>query len=353
MSDDRTEPASPKRRKKAREDGQVARSAELVGSAALLLVLWAIPSLAPQASDQMTGYFVRTVATAGSGQLDDRTLLDLTGKALSQVGTLAAPVLGLVIASAVVSNLAQVGFFLNSKSLAPKWSMLDPLKGLKRLFAPTSFFNLAKGMVKLAVVGWVGWQFLAGRWEQLFELHGVPPAQAAPILAGMAHGMALQMAAALLLVAALDYVYQRWQMERQLKMTKQEVKDEIKESEGNPEIKGRLRQRQRELSRRRMMADVPTATLVLANPTHFSVALKYEAGQKGAPRVVAKGQDLIALRIRESAREHGVPVVENPPLARALYQACEVGQEIPASLFRALAEVLALVWRLDRAASGR
>src|SRR5262249_53204852 len=151
-------------------------------------------------------------------------------------------------------------------------------------------------------------------------------------------------------LAALDYGYQRMVHERNLRMTKQEVRDELKESEGNPEIKARVRQRQREMARRRMMAEVPDAAVVIMNPTHYAMALKYELGQKGAPIVVAKGQDLIALKIREIAEEHKVPVVEDPPLARALYDAAEIGQEVPVALYRAVAEVLAVVWRLNKQA---
>jgi flagellar biosynthetic protein FlhB len=176
----------------------------------------------------------------------------------------------------------------------------------------------------------------------------MPAAQVAPKVGGFAYEMVMQMVTTLTVIAALDYAYQRWNHERGLKMTKQEVKDEYRDSEGNPEIKSRIRQKQREGSRRRMMSDVPKATVVLTNPTHYAVALQYEMGQTGAPKVLAKGQDLVALRIREIATEHGIPIIENPPLARALHKGVDVGREIPSELFRAVAEVLAYVWRLDR-----
>jgi flagellar biosynthetic protein FlhB len=163
----------------------------------------------------------------------------------------------------------------------------------------------------------------------------------------MAFEMVKQMAATLAIVAALDYAYQRYQFEKNLRMTKQEVKDEMRDAEGNPEIKGRIRRKMREISRKRMMADVKTASVVITNPTHFAVALKYEAGKGGAPKVVAKGADLIALKIREIAAENNVPLVENPPLARSLFKLTEVGDEIPQSLYKAVAEVLAMIWRLD------
>jgi flagellar biosynthetic protein FlhB len=269
------------------------------------------------------------------------------GSCLLQVALLAGPVLGLVALCALVSNGLQVGLHFSGGLLQPKLSRLDPLAGLKRLLSARSMVELLKGIVKLSVVGVSGWLFLTGHWNDLFQLAAMPATSIGPRVGELAHGMAVQMVATLAVVSAVDYAYQRWQHERSMRMTKQEVKDEMREAEGRPEIKSRLRQRQREISRRRMMAEIPSASVVITNPRHFAVALRYSAGQGGAPKVVAKGQDLIALRIRETAAAHQVPTVSNPPLARSLYRSVEIGQEIPPALYRAVAEVLALVWRSE------
>jgi flagellar biosynthesis protein FlhB len=222
---------------------------------------------------------------------------------------------------------------------------------MARLVTGRSAVELAKGLIKLALVTFVGWKYYAGHQDSFFMLGMTDAARIAPRVGELAYQLALRMVATLAVLAALDYAYQRWQLERSLRMTKQEVKDEYREAEGNPEVKARIRQRQREFARRRMMADVPTASVVISNPTHFAVALQYTAGQKGAPKVVAKGQDLLALRIRQIAQESGVPTVENPPLARSLFKVAEVGAEIPPALYRAVAEVLALVWRASQSSA--
>jgi flagellar biosynthetic protein FlhB len=347
MFQERTEPATPRRRRKAREEGQVARSPDLVASVILLGVLWAMPGLLPRLAEQVTEFCVQTLAVAGQGGLGAASLGGLARRSLMQVGRVAGPVLGVIAAFALTSNVLQVGLHFTPKQLQPRFSRLDPLQGMKRLCNARSAVELLKGIAKVAAVGGTGWYFCSGRREELLRLAVSPPERIAPRIGELAHGMALRMVAALVVLAALDYAYQRRQHERSLRMTKQEVRDEYREMEGNPEIKSRIRQRQRETARRRMIAEVPRASVVITNPTHYAVALKYEMGTPGAPKVVAKGQDLIAQRIREVAEESGVPLMEDPPLARSLYRLVDLGQEIPPELYRAVAEVLAMVWRLD------
>jgi flagellar biosynthesis protein FlhB len=346
MSEDKTEPATWKRRKKARDQGQVARSAELVASAIMLCVLWSVPALAPGLARNASDFCTSAFAAAGQGPMGPESLGAVTINGLRCVMLIAGPVLGMVFVAALVSNVAQVGFQFSPGLIAPKFSKLNPLQGLKRMVSPKSLVELLKSALKVAIVAISGWNFLTGHWETIFNLSSTDATGIAPAIGGLAYGMTLQMVGTLAIVAALDYAYQRWNFERELKMTKQEVRDEHKESEGNPEVKGAIRRKMRQISRRRMLADVAKASVVITNPTHFAVALKYEMGG-GAPKVVAKGQDLIALRIRQVAEENKVPTVENPPLARALYKLAEIGDEIPQSLYRAVAEILALVWRLD------
>jgi flagellar biosynthetic protein FlhB len=362
VSEDRTEAPTPKRRRKAREKGQVARSAELVGSGILLGLFWSLPRLMPRLRDEAGGYWVRTIAAAGQRSIGPTELMGLAGGFLLEVSKMAGPVLGFVAAAALVTNVMQVGLHFNAQPLLPQLSRLDPLSGVRRLVTVRSAVELLKGVAKTAIVVASGWSFFKGHRETLLTLAASDPVGIAPRVGGLAYEMSLRMVATLAVLAAVDYAYQRRQLEQSLKMTKQAVKDEFKEAEGNPEIKSRIRQRQRETARRRMMAAVPRASVVVTNPTHFAVALEYEMGtgaersarlagtQKGAPKVVAKGQDLIALRIREIAVEHRIPLVENPPLARSLYQTVEIGEEIPPALYRAVAEVLALIWRAAQAA---
>jgi flagellar biosynthetic protein FlhB len=353
VSQDRTEPPTAKRRRKARDEGQIARSSELIGAGILLGLLCSLQSLIPQLASGSSAYWVRTFQAAGQRSMSTAALDQMAGLCFLQVGELAGPVLGLVAIGALATNMIQIGFYFNTNRLQPRLGRLDPIKGIGRFFTPRSGVELIKGFVKVGIVTDVGWQFISTHRGSLSVLASTDPVQIAPHVGELAYGMALRMVATLTVLAAVDFAYQKWQLERSLRMTKQEVKDEIKETEGSPETKARIRQRQRETARRRMMAAVPRASVVITNPTHFAVALEYAIGQKGAPRVAAKGQDLVALRIRQIAEAHRVPLVENAPLARSIYQSVEVDEEIPPSLYRAVAEVLALVWRTSRHATTR
>lgn len=353
MTDDKTEPATYKKRKKARDEGQVARSQELVGALILLGIVWSIPALAPGLAKRASEFCTHALAAAGNGRMGAESLGEMAATGLQQVVLIAAPLLAMVMITGLASNVAQVGLHFSPQALRVKPERLNPLNGIKRMVQPQSAVELLKGGVKLSIVAGSAWSFLSARREAIFALAESSPTLIAPSVGVMAFEMIKQMAATLAIVAAFDYAYQRYTFEKNLRMTKQEVKDEYRDAEGNPEVKGRIKRKMREISRRRMMADVKTASVVITNPTHFAVALKYEAGKGGAPRVVAKGADLMALRIREIAAENNVPLVENPPLARSLFKLAEVGDEIPQSLYRAVAEVLALIWRLDARRRGR
>lgn len=348
MSAERSEPATPRRRRKAREEGQVARSAELVSTAILLGALLAVPSLAPQFASHLTRFLHAALGAAATGGEGQAGLENLGRAALRLTVVAAAPWLALAVLGAVVGNVAQVGWFFAPAVLRPRLSRTDPIAGAKRLFSARGAVELVKGLAKIVCVAGVGALYLSERWPELAELSATRPDAIAPHVGRLAHEMAIRMTATLALLAALDYAYQRWQFERSLRMTRQEIKEELRETEGRPEVRAQIRARQRQMARRRMMAAIPGASVVIVNPTHYAVALKYALGQDGAPKVVAKGRDRVALRIRDIAADHGVPIVPNAPLARSLHDMVEIDQEIPAALFRAVAEVLALVWRLDR-----
>ena len=352
MSEEKTEAPTPRRRKKAREEGQIARSPELAGAAILLGMAAAGRSTMETQTQNMSSLFERHL-TLVRPDLTDNKLIELSGSALQQAALASAPAMGVALGVGVAVNIAQVGLFFTPKLLEPKPSRMNPLQGLQRLFSPRGAVEILKGMAKLGVVGGVGWDYVSKRWESIGLLAATSPSQVSKQIGQMTYELGMKMVGTLAVIAVLDYAWQRYQHEKSLKMTRQEIKDELRDSDGNPEIRQRIRQRQREMSRRRMMAEVPGASVVIMNPTHYAVALKYELGQVGAPRIVAKGRDLIALKIRDLAKENNVPVVENPPLARALHAGAEIGQEVPGELFRAVAEVLALIWRLDSAAARR
>lgn len=347
MAEERNEPATQRRRRKAREEGQVARSTELVGAVVLLGALLAAPSVAMGVTTRLVEFFHTATSAAatgaGAGGLEHMMLSALRLTLLA-----AAPLLGIAVVGAVAGNVAQVGWFFAPGQIQPRWSRTDPIAGAKRLFSARAAVELLKGILKFVCVGGTGVLFLSGRWDELAALVGSNPERIAPHVGRLAHQLAIRMTATLALLAALDYAYQRWQFEKSLRMTRHEVKEELRDTEGRPEVRAQIRARQRALSRRRMMAAVPLASVVIVNPTHYAVALQYTMGQQGAPKVVAKGRDRIALTIREIAAESGVPIVPNAPLARSLHDMVEIDQEIPPDLFRSVAEVLALVWRLDR-----
>ncbi len=345
MSDEKTEPATPKKRKKAREDGQVARSADLVSSVVLLGLFVGTPASLPQIGSTLTSFFMKCFAVMPT-KAGPEKLGEMAGDLFRNIGQLTMTPMLTAMGLGVAVNILQVGLSYTPKLLEAKGSRIDPLQGFKRLFTPRAFLEIFKGLIKVALVAYAGWDYLSKHAEDCMRLVLTSPTQIAGEVGKMTHELGMKMVGTLFTIAVLDYAWQRYQHEKSMKMTKQEVKDEMRDAEGNPEIRQRIRQRQREFSRRRMMSEVPKATVVITNPTHFAVALVYKPGQPGAPRVIAKGQDRIALRIREIARKNHVPVLENPPLARALFAQAELGDEIPADLYRAVAEVLALLWRM-------
>lgn len=247
----------------------------------------------------------------------------------------------------VAVNLLQTGFVASWQGLVPDFTRLNPLTGLYRIVSGRGLVETLKAIGKLAIVGYIAYSTLSGSYPELLATirQDIPTILA--FAGDLLYRLALRIALFLLVLAAADYGYQRWAFERSIRMTRAEVKQEFKQMEGDPQIKSRIRARQRQMARRRMMEAVPKADVVLTNPTHFAVALRYDAATMGAPQVVAKGADLLAARIRDLAREHDVPLVQNPALARALYRSVEVGREIPAEFYAAVAEVLAFVYQID------
>ena len=338
--ENRTEDPTPKRRTKARDEGQVARSAE-VNSAAVLVATIAVLMLT---GGRLLARLEAIVSGGLARAFDPSSPGTSAGWAMRSFAGAVAPVLLVALAAGVAANVAQVRLRFSTKLLRPKFSKLNPLKGMKRLVSPQSFVELLKSLAKTAIVGGIAYMTVGSRLTELGMLVGAPPGAVVAQIGSLVSAVALRVAAAMTVLAALDYAWQRRKHEKSLKMTKDEVKQEARQTDVAPEIKGAIRRRQVEQARRRMLAEVPTADVVVVNPTHFAVALRYD-GTTPAPEVVAKGMDLVAAAIRRTAEEAGVPVVSQPPLARALYHEVDLGRQIPEGLFAAVAEVLAFVFR--------
>jgi flagellar biosynthetic protein FlhB len=343
--EERTEPATPRRREEARERGQVARSADLSSALVLLAAVLALQFL----GRSMIGGLLASASAVleGFGSVDGEpgSLMLHFGGAFTAVLFGFLPFVGILLVAALVAGLGQVGFLFTGQPLVPDLDRINPVTGLGRLLSVRGLLKVVASLLKISVVGAVVLWTLWAERARLVELSGRPFEQIVGIATDLMLALSLRAALALLALAVLDYGLQRWQHERDLRMSKREIREELKRYEGDPRIRERRRVLQRRLALQRMMLGVPEATVVITNPTHFAVAVRYEKPMD-APVVVAKGAEQMALRIRETAMEHGVPIVERQELARALYRGVEVGQAVPSDLYKAVAEILAYVYRL-------
>jgi flagellar biosynthetic protein FlhB len=349
MSDsdaEKTESATPKRLEDARKEGDVPRSRELSTFAVLMTAGVALWMSGKTLSQQLHATMVSGLSLDRTQVFDADVLIRRVTGDIAQVLITCLPLAVAVMAVAVAAPLLIGGFLFTSKAVMPKFSKLNPMKGLGNMFSTNALVELLKAVAKTLVVGTVAWLVVLSQKDAVMGLALESEGSAVAHLIDMVASAFLYIVGGLGIVAAIDAPYQMWHYANKLKMTRQEVIQESKESDGNPQIKGKIRQLQREMAKRRMMAEVPTADVVVTNPTHYAVALKYTDGQGGAPRVVAKGTDEVAAKIRELAAEHKVTMLEAPPLARALFKHSEVGDEIPEALFSAVAEVLAYVFQL-------
>jgi len=346
MADERTEQATPRRREEARKRGETARSAELAGAAALLGALLGLrlcwPGMLGAAGDAVR-WGLRECGHWGGGVESASALMQT---ALFQAARMTAPVALGAGAAALVAALGQTGFLVSAHPLALKWNRLSISEGVRRICSRRGFFSVARSLVKLAAIGAVTFLFLRKRWPEVLSLAQGSAVNAGARMAGLVYALLAQVAAVALVVAIADYLFQRRDFERNLRMTRHELREEHKRTEGDPLIRSRLRERQRALARHRMLEAVKKASVVVVNPTEIAVALRYELGRMPAPVVVARGQRLMAQRIREQAERHGVPVARHPDLARALYRSVPLGRQIPADLYQAVAEILAFVYRM-------
>jgi flagellar biosynthesis protein FlhB len=338
--EDRTEAASAQRQQQARDEGRAPLSRELAGVAVLGVATLVLANVTPGAVRQATGML--TALLSQSEAMDTQTALRLAGRSLLM---LVAPfsLAALIVGSAAV--LVQTGGVLKTSAFHPDLSRISPFSGFVRILGPHNAMEAGKSLLKLAVVGGAGWMSLSGVLPDLFRALDSTPGGIAVVVLRQLMGVLTSMLVAHGVLTALDVVRSRLSFNASLRMTRQELRDESRENDGNPQIKGRLRQLRMQRARKRMMAAVPKATVVVTNPTHFAVALAYDRGRGGSPRIVAKGADEVAARIRKVAQESNVPLVSNPPLARALFTR-PLDSEIPAEHFKAVAEIIAYVWRL-------
>lgn len=346
FAQEKTEKATPRKKREARNKGQVAKSAELPGALIVFFTFLALYTLGGMFEDRLYSLF--TVAF-NEYMLWDVTMANVSvvfGQLIIQGILFVAPILAIAFILGIVGNYIQIGFLLSGEPLKMKLSKLNPIQGAKQIFSMRSLINLIKSILKVAIIGIVVWLNLWGARDQLLSLSLLPLEDVFRFAGGLTTRIGVQIGAVLVILAILDYIYQRYDYNKQLRMSKQEVKDEYKKTEGDPLIKSRIREKQRKLALSRMMQEVPKADVVITNPTHYAVALQYDATIMEEPRVIAKGVDYVALKIREVAEEHDIITMENRPLARALYERTEIGQSIPVDLFQAVAEVLAYVYKV-------
>ncbi len=352
-SQEKTEEPTPKRLEKAREEGQVARSKELNTTAVILagtgglLVFGSSIAATLERMMRFNFSFDRSLLTS------DNLMLAYLGRSFAEVGVGLFPLFLVLLIAALVGPIGLGGWLFSAKAMAPKFSRLNPIEGLKRMFSLNSLLELAKSIAKVSIVSFLAVMLILNSSAEMMSVaaEAVKPAIVhATTILGWA---ALALAASTIVIVIVDVPYQIWDHSRKQKMTMQEVKDEMKDMEGKPEVKGRIRQLQREIAQRRMMSAVPEADVVITNPTHYAVALKYDTEGDGAPLVVARGVDQVALKIREIADAHDVYVLEAPPLARAIYFTTELDEEIPEGLYLAVAQILAYVYQLKRYRPGQ
>ncbi len=349
---EKTEQPTAKKLDDARKEGQVAKSQEIATAFTLLALFVIIRVIYPFMGTNFQTLFERVynnipnVARTYDGMLPVAYIRSILTNAILTMLLISAPFFIVAFIIAFLSDLVQVGFKPTGKPLQPKLSKLNPISGMKKIFSARKLFDLGKSLLKLIVMGAVIYSFFTGRTESLFLLYDMPLKQAIGLMGNLIIDLGFRIAAAYMVIAFIDLIYQRRKFNKDMMMTKKEVKDEYKNSEGDPQVKGAQKRRMMEASRRRMMQQLPQADVVITNPTHYAVAIKYDADEADAPIVVAKGADYLAQKIKEIARDNDVEIVENKPLARMLYANVEVGELVPPELYKAVAEVLAYVYHL-------
>ncbi len=345
---DKTEAPTPRRLEDARQEGQVARSLEVNTAIIILIGAYLLKGPGANLVNSIKGLIVSMIAILPTAEVNGPWLRQFAYQRVVEIGPSIAYIFFGLLISGVTVTLAQTGFLWAGKKIGFDFKRVNPISGFQRIFSAQGLIELGRALLKLALIGWVAYSFLRGQMDTLLHLGNSDLASGVEAWAGLAIALAIRVGSSYMVLAAADYALQRWQFMRRMRMTKEEIKEDYKRSEGDPFLRGRIRAKQRQIARNRMMSNVPKAKVVITNPTHFAIAIDYDPEQMRAPRVLAKGTFHVAQRIVDIAREHRVPVVQNVPLARALYRAVEVEQEIPPEMYLAVAEVLAYVYKIKK-----
>jgi flagellar biosynthetic protein FlhB len=348
FAEEKTEPATAKRRRESREKGQVAKSKEITTAVLLLVTFITIRMFASSIFTNMTEllqmFFTFPIKTDDAINIGD--IINIYTRCLWVFAKTMAPILVISALVAVVLNYLQIGFLFTLKPLVPQFSKLNPIEGFKNIITKNAIVELVKSLLKIGVIGYVIYDYLRSNFTVIPELLGMEIGATAVFIGNTIINTGIRVAMVLIVISVFDYAYQFWAFEKRLRMSKEEIKQEYKNTEGNPQIKSKIREKQRQMSLRRMMTEVPKADVIITNPTHFAIAVKYDSTKAEAPIVLAKGKDIIAQKIKEIAKDNNIPTVENKPLAQALYKSVEIGEMVPAELYKAVAEVLAFVYSL-------
>ena len=350
---EKTEPATQKKLSDARNKGQVAKSREIANGFGLLALFLLIRFWVGTMGGQFLNVFTTTynkipeIVTFWNGNMPEKDIYILFQNTTIQIIIILAPIFIIAVLVAFLCDVAQVKWKIAKKAMEPKLSKLNPISGFKKIFSANAIVELIKAVAKLVLIGIVVYSYIKDKWQLLFTLYDMPLMQALQLIAECITDLGIRISVFYLIIAFADFAYQKYKFAKDMRMTKQEVKDEYKQQEGDPKVKGKIRQKMQEASRRRMMQDLPTADVVITNPTHYAVAIKYDPEVAEAPIVLAKGSDYLAAKIKEVAKENKIEIVENKPLARMLYANVDIGQVVPPELYQAVAEVLAFVYKVQ------
>ena len=345
---DKTEKATPKKRQDLRKKGQVMQSKELPTNLILLIIFISFRVFGKNiyvGCSTILSIFLSQTSEYNFQNTNE--IMKLFTFISLEIVKMVAPIFIVAILVGVLSSYVQIGFLFSTEVIKPKFSKLNPINGLKRMFSTRSFFELLKSIAKVIIVGWVAWSSIQSEFINMMKLMDLSIVPLAAYLVDTALSIAIKICFALLVISIADYFFQWRKHEKDIRMSKQEIKEEYKQMEGNPEIKSKIKQKQREISMRRMLKDVPQADVVITNPTHYAVAIKYDPQKMSAPYVLAKGMDYMAKRIKEVAKENKIHTMENVALAQALYKTVDIGEAVPPELYKAVAEVLAFVFGLE------
>ena len=342
---EKTEAPSAKRRDDFRKKGQIAQSKEVQTAALFTIILLFWVFYLPTFWDGLTEIIFFIFQSSGNYDITPSSIMTFATFLVQKLGLLIAPLFLLVLIIGFFLIFFQFGWLLTSKPLIPDFSKLNPITGMSRFVSKKSFLEVIKSLLKVVLIGWIAYSTVLNNFAEALILVDTSIGMTISYLGKIATLILAKVCAVLILLAFLDFLYVKWEMEEKMKMTKQEVKEEYKQSEGDPHIKAQIRSIQQEMARKRMMADVPNADVIVTNPTHISIAIRYDSEEMAAPIIIAKGADMVVMKIREVARKHEIPIIENPPVARLLHK-LDIGENIPEDLFKVVAEILAHVYSL-------